>query len=152
MYETETQYSYKEYKKMQNILFMRRACPAVIILIVAALIILSSSNIYCYIGYAIIVGIVVISLFVSRLVRIKKGWHLGSKTDTVIAKYNFLDDHFEEELEGKKSYTYYKDIHRIIETANYMYITTSIYRAYIIKKDKCSNELLQRIRKYKQFI
>ena len=149
MYETETEYTYDEYKKMQNIICIRRIYPTIIILFIAAIVVISSNNKYFYIGYAIMFVIAALLILMERAIRIKRGWRLNSTAEKSINKYVFLEDHFEEESNGDKQYIYYKDIYRIIETKTDLYIRTSIDRAFIIKKDKCSNELIQLIRKYK---
>lgn len=166
MYETETQYSREEYKKLENILYVRNLRVVLVVAIVGFLIFFSRDN-YSRIIYTIFCAILIIINTLDwciQIRRIKKSYGL---TESVTKKYIFYEDKFEEDDGTEKKYMYYYNIKRVIETKTDMYISlehykNSQYHGYyrdnnynwythhiIIKKENTSDELLNLIRKYK---
>lgn len=143
MYQTELEYTYSEYMKMQRRIYIKELIVILVIVIIG--IIVGINPIGC-------VGLGILSIlisFVISAIRIRRGWELDKKTDTIINKYTFLEHHFEVHNEKGAYNINYHDINYIIETKTHFYIRCSEYSNFIIKKENCTEELIQLIRKYK---
>lgn len=153
MYQTQLEYTYGEYRKMQ-----RRVYEANIILqliaiaVVTPLIILLLKNIGSIAPYAvaIIAGVVIIKYIVRLVDKKGEGWKLGSKENTDTYQYTFFEDYFEVKTERRTYKVNYQDLLKIIETKTHFYLKYEKYGAFILKKENCDDELIQFIRKYKR--
>lgn len=152
MYQTELEYTYSEYIKMQKRLHARSFIFLIIIIGIIMLVTFSHVKKLDKFAIAIIVIFGIIPIFiktVETVIRIKLGWILDKKTDTVINRYTFFEHHFEMKNEKEVYNINYHDIGRIVETKTHFYIILYEYNNFIIKKENCSDELIQLIRKYK---
>ncbi len=153
MYQTQLEYTYGEYRKMQrrvyetNIVFQLIAIAIATPLIM--LLLKSMGNIASY-AVVIIAGVVIIKYVIQLLDRKGEGWKLGSKANTDTYQYTFFEDYFEVKTERRTYKVNYQDILKIIETKTHFYLKYEKYSAFILKKDNCSDELVQFIRKYKR--
>lgn len=147
MYETETEYTFEECKKLQNHLFIRNLYVHLIIGMLVVMMVLRSHSYY---------GIIVFLLY---LLALALQWYIQNRkvkkecnsAENVKRKYIFFENYFEEENNMEKKYIYYHDIEQIIETKTDLYIRIARHKWIIIKKCNSSNELLNLIRKYKTF-
>lgn len=98
----------------------------------------------------IIAGVVIIKYLIRIVERKGEGWKLGSKTNSDTYRYTFFEDYFEVKTERHTYKINYHDILKVIETKTNFYLKYEKYSAFILKKENCSDELIQYIRKFKQ--
>lgn len=153
MYQTELEYTYCEYRKMQRRIYERNIIIQLIIIVIATpFIIMLLKEWGSLIPYTIglIAAVVIIKYTYKLVAQNKNGWKLGNKKEVMINKYTFFEHHFEMKNEKEEYYINYHDIYDLIETKTRFYIRTGRYSAFIIKKANCSEELIQFIRKFKR--
>ena len=153
MYQTQLEYTYDEYRKMQTRVYEANIILQLIVIAVATpLIILLLKNIGSIAPYAvaIIAGVVIIKYIVRLVDKKGEGWKLGSKENTDTYQYTFFEDHFEVKTERHTYKINYHDILKVIETKTHLYLKYEKYSAFILKKENCSDELIQYIRKFKR--
>lgn len=151
MYDTETEYTIGEEKKLKFVVFRRQLLYVMIVLLFGVLaftwIGINEQNYFYYLMLGAIGLICMIPIAISYYIRIMIIKKKYSSNDSIIKKYTFLDDHFEETCGKEKKYINYHDTWRLIETKTTLYIMISKYDGFIIKKENCSDELLEFIRK-----
>ncbi len=153
MYQAQLEYTYGEYRKMQRRVYETNIILQLIAIAIATPLIMllleRMGNIAPY-AVAIIAGVVIIKYVVRLVERKGDGWKLGSKANTDTYQYAFFEDYFEVKTESRTYKVNYYDILKIIETKTHFYLKYQKYSAFILKKDNCSDELVQFIRKYKR--
>ncbi len=153
MYQAQLEYTYGEYRKMQRRVYETNIILQLIAIAIATpfimLLLKGIGNIASY-AVAIIAGVVIIKYVIQLVDRKGEGWKLGSKANTDTYQYTFFEDYFEVKKERRTYKVNYQDILKIIETKTHFYLKYEKYNAFILKKDNCSDELIQFIRKYKR--
>lgn len=145
MYEIETEYTFNDEKKLMLNLLKNRLLRVIIILLLDGLIFLGfATNSFIYYLYFCAITLVcmmpIVIIFYMKIIKIKKKY---SSNQSIIKRYTFLNNYLEEWCENDKRYIYYHDIIRLIKTKKTIYIVTSKYNGIIIKKEDCSDELLE---------
>ncbi len=152
MYQTELEYTYKEYRKMQRRIFERNIIIQLLLIAIATpFIIMLLKDTRAVFPYTIgIIACVVIIKYICKLVvQNREGWKLESKREVRLNKYTFFDDYFEMKNENAEYKIPYSEINGLVETKTHFYIKNKKHNPFIIKKENCSDELIQYIRKFK---
>lgn len=153
MYQTELEYTYGEYRKMKRRVYEANIIFQLIIIAIATpFIILLSKRLGSIAPYTVVIiaGVVIIKYVIRIVDKSRGGWKLGLKTDSDTYQYTFFEDYFEVKTEKSVYNINYHDILKIIETKTHFYLKYEKYNAFILKKENCSDELMQFIRKYKK--
>lgn len=152
MYQTELEYTYSEYMKLQKKIYGRRFNILFVMIGIIVVLIMGFSKelnqiIYFSIAFFSIVPLLI--QIIVAIIGIKIGWALDKITDTTINKYTFFEHHLEMKNDTGTYYVNYHDIYRIIETKTHFYLEIDKYHHFIIKKENCCDELIEFIRNYK---
>lgn len=153
MYQTELEYTYKEYRKMQRRIFERNIIIQLLLIAIAApiiIILLKDTRAVFPSSIGLLACVIIIKYICKLVAQNEEGWKLQSKEDIRLNKYTFFDDHFEMKNEKEAYEIQYSEICGVVETKTHFYIKNKKYRPFIIKKENCEEELIGYIRNLKR--
>lgn len=147
LFETESIYTYDEYKKSCYGMWVESKKHIVLILLSIFLIFAGIVNILSgsiFFGlYVIIITLLLpfMTLYVTDR-RIKKAYYSNKMLKDLAVHFTFYDDYFEVESKTGKSHIEYENLYKLYEKEDNFYPMTGSNTVYIIEKSKCSKELI----------
>ena len=151
-YTTETEYTYEEFRKMciaqtlhdKKMMLVMLGIEALFIVLAGVFIVIRSR---AFMMVALGLTAAYPMFMISRInTYIRDGFRSTTTMRNAKSRITFLEDHLESVSNIGRSRLAYEDIDRILETGTHYYIFGKKEQSYIVRKENCSPELLERLR------
>ena len=151
IYTTETEYTFPEFRKMciaqtlndRKMMLVMIGIEA-LFAVIAAVFVMIRARAFLLIALGLVVAYPM--FMISRInTYIKDGFRSTTTMRNARSRITFREDHLESVSNIGRSKLAYADIDRILETGTHYYIFGKKEQSYIVKKENCSPELLERL-------
>ena len=147
LFETESIYTYDEYKKSCYGIWVesKKAIFTILLsifLIFSGIVIALSGSVDFGFYLIIMATLVPFAIFFVSQRRIKKAYYSNKMLKDLAVHFTFYDDYFEVESKTGKSHIEYKNLYKLYEAKDNFYPMTGSNTIYIIEKSKCSKDLI----------
>ena len=158
MYSTYTIYTRKEYMKFARVILTLRSKKNFLFLYIFLSIfeffILGNWSFFGVLialiyGFLLLLVALILSLPVEILM-FRRNWNTDKMMHNLRLDMTFNENDLKVNNLNGQSVINYDNIYEIIETKTRFYIMVSVNKGYIVVKDNCSKELIDRIRKIKK--
>ena len=153
LFETSTQCTYEEYKKFSRVISLKEHKFAITFFITEVVMFccgllsislhLNDFVLFCF-CFVIIYPVL---LLCRTNASIKKTWNSNQLYQNSVSYYYFYGDHMEQKNELGTSQIPYDKLYRILETKTNFYLLIAKNQGVIIKKENCSEELIDFLKK-----
>ena len=152
IYTTETEYTFPEFKKMciAQTLHDRKMMLVmigieVLFTVIAGVFVMIRARAFLLIALGLVAAYPM--FMISRInTYIRDGFRSTTTMRNAKSRITFQEDHLESISNIGKSKLLYTDIDRILETGTHYYIFGKKEQSYIVRKENCSPELLERLK------
>ena len=154
LFKSNTKYNYEEYKKFNYAITSSINKMPVKIVVIMLLFILMA---YMYMSRSIHVSLIMlicsiifpVFLILTIKSNIKRTYSSNKSMQDMDVNFEFYDEYFMYKCKIGDSKIEYKDLYKILETKTNIYLMIAKNQGVILKKENCSEDLIDFIRKMK---
>ncbi|MDY4835862.1 MAG: YcxB family protein [Frisingicoccus sp.] len=148
LFQTETEYTYDEYKKYNHeILYkVRKVSRTILIMELILLAVAYMAKDLTYVVAALCVPLIFSIVF---FIKAKSTYKKNPDIHNVIFTYKFYPNYIEQESALGNAVVYNSQIQKVLETKTNFYLITGSDSGLILVKRNCSSELLQYLEELK---
>lgn len=148
LFQSQTEYTFNEYKKYNRLILykVKNVNKTIIILEVILLVLAFVTKDLTYVAGALFVPLIFKLMF---YLQEKHAYNKNPQLHNMIMTHYFYEDHIVQESKLGSVIIYHYQIRDVLETDTNYYLLTGSNGTIMIKKENCSMELLEHLRKLK---